>query len=158
MEGEMPRAPTRIQNGTFGGDNPSSFTPSYANRAAVRPNVTPRGPSQALEQFSEVNLPDTAAVARALNQLQKNVQAAVAVTKNAPQANGNMIENVTFSTSGPTIVKHGLGGPAKGFVIHNAVGVDIVTRVTQTDLLEQNQISLDSQGYSLTADVWVYLG
>ena len=58
----MPRSPARIQNGNFGGDNPTSFTPSYGNRAAVRPNVIPRGPSQALEQFSEVNLPDAAAV------------------------------------------------------------------------------------------------
>ena len=152
----MPRSPTRIQNGNFGGDNPTSFTPSYGNRPAVRPNVTPRGPSQAFEQFSEVNLTDTAAVARALNQLQKNVQSAVATSKNSPTANGNMVENVVFSNAGPTVVQHGLGGPAKGYVLHNCVGVNIVTRVTQTDLLEANQISLDSQGYALTADVWVY--
>jgi len=151
----MPRQAVRIQRGNFGTDNPSSFNGSYANRAATRPVVLQRGPSQAIEQFGS-GVP--APVARALNQVQKNVESAVSVAKNNPFADGNLIEGVTFVNGVTTVVPHGLGAPARGYVIMDSDDIYFSVRVAQTPTsLEDVQIAIQCQNNgSMTASVWVF--
>lgn len=152
----MARTPVRIQNGVFGTDNPSSFTPGYGNRSQSQPTVTQRGPSQGREQFTADSLGDSAAVARALNQIQSNVNAAVGPSKNNPFADGNLVENVLFNGAATTVVKHGLGAPARGYVIMNADATVTTRRDIQTPAeLENTSILIYASG-SFRGDVWVY--
>ncbi len=158
----MARTPVRIQGGAFGTGNPSSFEPSYANRSQPQPTVLQRGPSQGMEQFSAGNLADASSVARALNQMQSNVQSAVGPSKNSPFADGNLIEQVTFTFGAATIVKHGLGAPARGYMMMNANSVGVTThKVAQSPAsLEEQTISIyagsPGDSGSFTGDVWVY--
>lgn len=151
----MARTPVRIQSGNFGTDNPSSSTPSYANRSAPQPAVLQRGPSQGREQFTADSLGDSASVARALNAIQSSVDTAVGPSKNNPFADGNLVERVSF-TGGTNIIKHGLGAAARGFVIMNSDTSAITYKVAQ------NPATLDEQTISIfastpfTGDVWVY--
>lgn len=158
----MARTPVRIQSGTYGTDNPSSFTPGYANRSQSQPTVLQRGPSQGREQFTAAGLADSAAVARALNAVQSNVDTAMGPSKNNPFADGNLIEGVTFAFGAATIVNHGLGAPARGYVIMNADSVNVTThKVPQTPAsLEDQTIAIyaGSPGNTgnFVGDVWVY--
>ena len=147
----MPRIPVRIQNGTFGTDNPSDFVQGYANRAIARPVLLARGPSQAVEQFSTPGIEPP--VARALNQLQQNINSAVSVSKNSPFANGNLLEKYRL-TSGSNRVKHGLDGPARGFVFLWS-DVLVTSRISGISPATDSEIGIFVSA-TVTADIWVF--
>lgn len=152
----MARTPVRIQSGAYGTDNPASSTASYGSRAMPQPSVLQRGPSQGREQFSSAGLADSASVARALNQIQANVDTAMGPSKNNPFADGNLIEGVVFNSSATTPIKHGLGGPARGYVIMNADANAATHRVAQTPISLEAQTILIYSNLGFKGDIWVY--
>ena len=109
----MPQLPSRIQGQPLGTANPATS----ATPVLLRPSVQlfQPGPSQPKEQFSHPSIP--LEVARALNQIQRNIEQAASQVKADPTANKNVLENVTLQNyktvgtgvSGWNNIPHSLG-------------------------------------------------
>lgn len=139
----MPRIPGSIQNSAYGTENPNL---SITLRKVVEPAVTVRAPAQGKEQFSanEGMEPD---VARGLQQLQSNIDAATAQTKGSPTANKNVLQGVVLANGGangasPNVLKHGLGRKAVGYSILNVSGGYVTAHA-----LVANPNSAEDDGY-----------
>jgi hypothetical protein len=116
----VPTLPNRIQGSPFGTVN----TASGSNQFAVAPAILQPGPSQPREQFSaRPGIPPE--VARALNDLQTNIQQAVSRAKADPKSNKNLFEQVPLVQGGAAgaapylVVSHGLGSAYRGFCLQS---------------------------------------
>lgn len=147
----MPRTPSRQQNTQFGTQNQAGSA-----RALVPPLIRQQGPAQAVEQFG-TDVPP--AVARALNQLQANIKAAMGQAKGSPFSNGNLLENVALTGGVTSVLAHGLGAPWRGYIVGKIFSLSTGTAL---QFVPNNPSSLDSKQIQLQAnnscnvDLWVY--
>jgi hypothetical protein len=111
----MPRLPNRVQGSPFGSVN---YNSPNANLPIKPVSILQPGPAQAVEQFNHPSIPKE--VARALNQLQTNIQQATSQVKADPTSNKNLFEqiNLIYGGSGgtfPNVISHGLDAPYRGY-------------------------------------------
>lgn len=111
----MPRLPSRIQGQPLG-----TLNLNRGNLPKLQPSIFQPGPAPSPEQFNRPGV--SLEVARALNDLQEKLTAAVKQVKADPTANKNLLEQVTLNAGGnggsnPTIINHQIGSPYRGYRI-----------------------------------------
>lgn len=159
--------PNRVQGAPFGTDSASDPSKSLA---AGAPSILQPGPAQAHEQFSAG--PDIhPAVARALNQLQRNIAEAIGQSKGDPTAAKQLFENVTVKDgdvdgNNANVISHGLGKPYRGYRIcsvrggsltgHAAMSPKATQPPTSAALLLWTAVKPFASGGAVSIDVEVY--
>ena len=115
--------PNRVQGQPFGAKALPNASKSLGQQPVA---ILQPGSAQAEEQFSSHSgMPP--AVARALNQLQRDIRESTAAARSDPTANKTLMESVALSAGGdggtnPTPLQHGLGGPYRGYRIGSVRG------------------------------------
>jgi hypothetical protein len=152
----MPRVPVRILTNAFGSRN-TSGAPANARSVPLPSIRMPGGVAMVRHMFSAVK-DISPELARMLDSLQTTVMAAMGLVKRMPFAEGNMIEGVSLTNGATTAVPHGLGRPARGYLLCNVTGTapNVYRLVQANTALENTQILLDNSGLPCTADVWIW--
>jgi hypothetical protein len=138
------RAAVTIQTAPFGTTNPAALT----TRGLPLPATLNKAVAFAREQFSG---PD----AGGLRRLQDKILAALANLQQLPDANGNMIRGVAFTSGAQLAVSHGLGQTWVGYRVVNVQGAGATFFATPTPATDNGTIQLTASATCL-ADVWVY--
>lgn len=117
------RIPNRVQGQPFGAQPIQANQPRTNTLAGNSAALLQPGTAQGQEQFGYGM---DSATARALNQIQRNIQEALGQVKSDPTANKQMHESLqltqgttdkTLGPMNPTIVNHGLTSPYRGYRI-----------------------------------------
>lgn len=94
---------------------------------------------------------------RQVNQAQRNVRAAIAPAASVPDADGNLVKNVSFTSGTNVVISHGLGKAFAGYRVQNVQGgfASFMLVAQSPATLNARTITLQSNG-TCTADVWVH--